>query len=114
VDEHALAKEKGLLVAHPLYAALRTVEDLRIFMANHVFAVWDFMSLLKELQRRLTCVVVPWSPAPNPAAVRMINAIVLAEESDEVAPGRYIDHFSLYVLAMEGVRLGCSRGRVRG
>lgn len=97
--ELRLAPLRERLAAHPLYGSIRTLEHLRLFMESHVFAVWDFMSLLKSLQRALTCTDVPWTPSPFPASRRFINEIVLGEESD-VYEGRNASHFEIYLEAM--------------
>jgi hypothetical protein len=91
---------KTALLDHPLYGAIDRLDSLRLFMEHHVFAVWDFMSLLKCLQRRLSCVEVPWLPAADPLGSRLINEIVLAEESDEDGKGGFASHFDLYHRAM--------------
>ena len=88
------------LAAHPLYRSFHSIEDVRIFMQSHVFAVWDFMSLLKSLQRGLTCVEVPWLPTPDASSRRLVNEIVFGEESDTFN-GRPVSHFDLYLEAMQ-------------
>ena len=89
---------------HRLYGAIRGQRELKIFMQYHVFAVWDFMSLLKSLQRTITCVNVPWFESVyDPELVRLINEIVLGEESDRTVDGKAISHFSLYLAAMKEI-----------
>lgn len=100
--EARVAPLKAALAAHPVYAALQGIEDVRTFMQHHVYAVWDFMSLLKALQRDLTCVSVPWKPAGSASTRRFVNSIVLEEESDE-ADGRPASHYELYLDAMREV-----------
>ena len=98
--EARIAPLRERLTQHPLYAAIQTPEHLRIFMESHVFAVWDFMSLLKALQKELTCVTVPWVPTRWPESRRFVNEIVLGEESDQFE-GRAVSHFEVYLEAME-------------
>ncbi len=89
---------------HPVYSGLNDLTRLQGFMECHVFAVWDFMTLLKRLQRELTCVEIPWRPSPYPKnIVRLLNEIVLGEESDEDGLGGHSDHFTLYLKAMEQI-----------
>jgi Protein of unknown function (DUF3050) len=87
------------VISHPLYHQLNTMDAVVTFMEYHVFAVWDFMSLLKTLQRSLTCVEVPWVPSGSTNSRRLINDIVLVEESDELGNG-FISHFELYTDGM--------------
>ncbi len=89
------------LVEHPLYGSINSVEHLQTFMEHHMFAVWDFMSILKALQNELTCTSVPWVPKGTPALRRLINEIVHGEESDEDKNGRAASHYELYLEAME-------------
>jgi Protein of unknown function (DUF3050) len=87
------------LANHDVYAVLGSIEDVRVFMEHHVFAVWDFMSLLKSLQRRLSCVEVPWLPVGSARMRRLINEIVLEEETDLI-DDEPTSHFELYRSAM--------------
>ena len=102
-DAAGLQQLRSQLLCNPLYDAVQTVESLRVFMREHVFAVWDFMSLLKRLQQIVTCCDVPWIPVRDATLARFINEIVLAEESDEDGRGGYSSHFELYLSAMEEV-----------
>jgi Protein of unknown function (DUF3050) len=71
-DREHLATLRAKLLDHSIYAEVASVADLRRFMEDHVFAVWDFMSLLKRLQQDMTCTRVPWFPADSPRAARPI------------------------------------------
>ncbi|MEC7276414.1 MAG: DUF3050 domain-containing protein [Bdellovibrionota bacterium] len=102
--ERIISEHHDQLVKHPIYGELNSLAAIRSFMENHIFAVWDFMSLLKALQNKLTCTSVPWRPSPySSEVVRMINEIVLAEESDVDQEGNACSHFELYLRAMKEV-----------
>ena len=88
------------LLNHPLYKKIKTPDDLLVFMEHHVYAVWDFMSLLKALQNGLTCTKTPWKPVGNAETRYLINEIVLAEETDINANGKRQSHYEMYVDAM--------------
>ena len=98
---HLLAPIREQLLNHRLYERLRSVEAMQVFMQHHVFAVWDFMSLLKSLQRKLTSLDLPWYPSPNRNACRLINEITLGEESDDDGQGGFASHFEMYLSAMD-------------
>ncbi|TMR02587.1 DUF3050 domain-containing protein [Actinomadura soli] len=95
----AVEPARAEVIDHPVYTRLGSLADVNVFTEHHVFAVWDFMSLLKNLQRMLTCVEVPWVPHGPTESRRLINDIVLVEESDELGDG-FISHFELYLAGM--------------
>ena len=98
-----LDEYRSVLVNHSLYNKINSIEAIQRFMETHVFAVWDFMSLLKRLQLELTCTSTPWIPVGNPITRRLINEIVFGEESDVDQNGQALSHFELYLRAMEDI-----------
>jgi len=101
--QDSLNPTRNKLIFHPLYHALDTKEKITLFMENHVFAVWDFMSLIKALQKNLTCTSVPWTPNQNNFSGKLVNEIVLAEESYIDMNNNPKSHFELYLESMENL-----------
>lgn len=104
MKENLILKEikevRKQLLNHQLYTSIKSDEDLLRFMTSHVYAVWDFMSLLKSLQNSLTCTKTPWIPKGNPDLRYLINEIVLAEETDIDQNGNRMSHYEMYLNAM--------------
>jgi hypothetical protein len=96
----AIEPHQQALLTHPINSYIQSPSELANFMQHHVFAVWDFMSLVKKLQKELTSVDQPWVPKGSPEVRFLINEIVLGEESDVDQHGEYTSHFELYLRAM--------------
>lgn len=109
--QHNTTTLREEIVNHPSYKAITDLDGVRAFMEHHIYAVWDFMSLLKALQIKLTCTTLPWMPTNSPQVRFLINEIVCGEESD-IAYGRegHLSHFELYLEAME--QSGASRAGI--
>lgn len=97
------------IIHHKVYAAIKNIDDLKVFMQYHVYAVWDFMSLLKALQNNLTCTAVPWFPKGSADTRFLINEIVVGEESDVDSFGNRKSHFELYLDAMQQCGADCTQ-----
>jgi hypothetical protein len=111
-DSSSLETARSRLLRHPLYGMLDRREHIQIFMKHHVFAVWDFFSLLKRLQREVTCVSVPWRPRGLGDHARFITEILIAEECDEGMKSSHLSHFELYLDAMR--EMDADRGPIEG
>ena len=98
--KESLIPLKNQLINHSLYDNLESIDDLKSFMESHIYAVWDFMSLVKKLQIELTTTTLPWYPTQNNAAARLINEIVWGEETDINKEGVPLSHFEMYLEAM--------------
>lgn len=99
---------KNKLRNHSLYSKIKDVDDLNIFSNAHVYAVWDFMSLLKFLQINLTSISIPWFPSKNTTTAKLINEIVAGEETDEDQEGQPVSHFEMYIDSIEEFGLNTS------
>jgi len=99
--QQAIAPHRQALLSHPVYEHLTGLSAISQFMEAHVFAVWDFMSLVKSLQRQLTCTTLPWKPVGSASTRFLINEIVVGEESDVDPEGGFISHYELYLRAMK-------------
>jgi len=111
-EPNVIAALRQRLDQHPIYAALQTLDDLRVFMAHHVYSVWDFMSLIKYLQHTVAPARWPWTPGADPTVQRFINELNLEEETDAAAPGRpgeFASHFQLYLAAMREIGADAQR-----
>jgi hypothetical protein len=97
------------IINHKVYSAIKDIDDLKIFMQFHIYAVWDFMSLLKILQINLTCTTVPWFPVGSADTRYLINEIVTGEESDVDLNGIRKSHFELYIDAMKQCKADISQ-----
>ncbi len=109
--EKELVPLKLKLINHKLYNKINNSKKLCVFMQTHVFAVWDFMSLLKKLQQNLTCTNIPWKPSKNSLNARLINEIVLGEETDLNKKGLILSHFEMYLNAM--TQIGANTQHIR-
>lgn len=102
----AIREHQAKLENHPLLTTdvMTDKTQLATFMEHHVYCVWDFMSLVKCLQFHVAPSSVPWIPGRHTrnGAARLINSIMIAEESDSF-DGRYVSHFDLYIEAMQEV-----------
>jgi hypothetical protein len=92
------------LCLHPLYARLNNLDNIRVFMQYHSFAVYDFMCLLKSLKNHLAMNDIFWKPTTYPQdIIRFVNEIIVGEESDLDQHGQATSHFMMYINSMKEV-----------
>ena len=89
---------------HPLYSSLNNLPRLKFFMERHIYAVLDFMTLVKNLQKKISPMGTLWSPPENPTLCRFIGEIILEEETDQLPTGEYLSHFQIYCRALKEIQ----------
>jgi hypothetical protein len=98
--QQAIEPLRQEIINHKVYGLITSIDDLGVFMNHHIYAVWDFMSLLKALQQNLTCTAAPWFPVGSANTRYLINEIVTGEESDVDGEGNRKSHYEMYLDAM--------------
>jgi hypothetical protein len=93
------------IAQHPVLDKITSIADVRFLMQQHVFAVWDFVCLLKVLHQRVVGCEVPWFPSQDPDSARLLYELLIEEETDRLPVPNLSDHqhqshFSLYLTAM--------------
>lgn len=100
----SLENSRTQLLKHSLYSKVDSIPNARLFLKSHIYAVWDFMSLLKSLQQKLTIVQVPWTPPKSAQSAYFINSIILGEESDSFDRNKPpLSHYELYLNGMKEI-----------
>ena len=107
--EKSLEATRAEIMNHHLYERISNENQICTFMEYHIFSVWDFQSLIKSLQKRLTCVSTPWLPTKDTDARRLMNEIILDEESGPHPDGGFASHFELYLDAMQSAGADTSK-----
>ncbi len=107
--EKSLENTRAEIMNHRLYETISNEKQICTFMEYHIFSVWDFQSLIKSLQKQLTCVSTPWLPTKDTEARRLMNEIILDEESGPHPDGGFASHFELYLDAMHSAGADTSK-----
>ncbi len=102
-NHHRIQQLYHHILSHPVFNSLISLDHLRRFSEIHVYAVWDFMVLLKALRRRLIPDQPLWLPPMDAIGAHLVNTLVAEEESDQLPDGRCLSHFELYLAAMEQI-----------
>ncbi len=104
LNKNLIRSMTSCLEKHEVYDSINSLKKLRIFMEHHIYSVWDFMSLIKYLQKEIAPAEFPWTPKGDGDIKRFINELVLEEESDQVYKNKsYSSHFELYISAMNEI-----------
>jgi len=99
--EARLRPDLDQLAEHAIYGDAHLA--IARFMEFHVYAVWDFMSLLTGMIARLRPGGARWRPTREPVALRLLQEILLAEETDVVTPTFLGSHYEFYLQCMAEV-----------
>lgn len=90
------------LINHPLYNSIKTESDIKMYMFNQVWCVWDFMTLVKSIQIQIIPPNILWTPPKFPELGAYIYEVLLTEETDKGYNSETnSSHFQTFLKAMK-------------
>ena len=96
--QNSIAPFNSKLINHKIYGQISDMRKTKIFMESHVFSVWEYLTMLKALQRELATRDISFLHENVPDLPYLINQIVLNEEIEEESRGEYLSAMGLYQL----------------
>ncbi len=98
--ENEISELRNQLQNHKLYNSLKSIDDIKVFMEYHVFAIWSFALLLNNLQINMTEVRTSSISLEKSTDSVLINETVLEEEIETNKVSQTQSHFEIYFDAM--------------
>ena len=89
-----------MVVNHDLYNKLNSADDISVFDELPCICCLGFYVFVKVITKPSYLYFFTWKPVGDSETRRLINSIVLEEESDVDANGNPSSHFEMYLDAM--------------
>ena len=85
---------------HEVYSKVTSRAQISCFMSYHIFAVWNFIKLLKSLQIKTSIALRSQALECSGETRDLIGKIVFAEESELYPYGQPTEYFAVYLGAI--------------
>jgi len=99
-----LIKVSEDVINHPMFKKLNNIYNIKKYSEFQIWCVWDFMSILKQVQNFIFCNDILWLPPENPNAGAAFYRLIESEETDLGFKGGDLNrasHFQSFRAAMQ-------------